>query len=75
MTHGSQLVATSRHFHGVPYRFGAEITAQHAENKAALGRIDGKLDRLDTRLDGHGERLAKVEGRLEGRRRRRRGGW
>ena len=56
-------------------RFRRENTAQHAENKAALGRIDGKLDRLDTRLDGHGERLAKVEGRLEGRRRRRRGGW
>lgn len=52
-------------------RLRRENTAQHAENKAALDRIDGKLDRLDERMDDHGERLAKVEGRLEGRRRRR----
>lgn len=42
-----------------------ENTAQHADNKAVLERIDGKLDRLDTRLDDHGERLAVVEDRLD----------
>lgn len=41
MTHGSQLVATSRHFHGVPYRFGAEITARTLKDALTEARSRG----------------------------------
>lgn len=34
-------------------RFDRRNTEQHGENQRVLTRIEGKVDRLDTRLDGH----------------------
>lgn len=34
-------------------RFDKRNTEQHGENQKVLTRIEGKVDRLDTRLDGH----------------------
>lgn len=48
-----------------------ENTAQHADNKAVLERVEGKVDdlagkvdTLDGKVDGHAEQLAFIEGRL-----------
>lgn len=48
-----------------------ENTAQHADNKAVLERVEGKVDdlagkvdTLDGKVDGHAEQLAFIEGHL-----------
>lgn len=52
---------------------GQVATLLDQKINSSLGRIERKLDLLDEKVDGHGERLARLEGRngWDGRERRR----